>query len=168
MPVVTAKNENIARKLLSSLEESLSRPDTWIFGDKPTLIAHLVIARMTDVGLDSLIPAKPKDYEVWAMQKPEWTEMMQRAKDHDYEVAGRKILVDAMAITWTVIIGKAPEQWHDRASGVLVSRTRILLGSSCSLTLNGKFFVEHRRNGKKNCVPPLKNSQDQRCASLFG
>ncbi|KEF62036.1 uncharacterized protein A1O9_00008 [Exophiala aquamarina CBS 119918] len=79
VPAVTAENEKNAKSLLSELSDKLRGPESWIYGEKPTAIdAHLVvfIARMMDVGREQLIPEKLRDYTHWAMQKPEWVNMM--------------------------------------------------------------------------------------------
>ena len=76
---MTAENEQRAKTLLASLNDRLAGPETWVFGASPTALdAHLVvfIARMIDVGRDYLIPTRLQDYGAWAMQKPEWIEMM--------------------------------------------------------------------------------------------
>jgi len=79
VPSVTAENQKNAKALLSDLEHKLPSPESWIYGENPTAIdAHLVvfIARMIDVGREQLIPEKLRDYTHWAMQKPEWVDMM--------------------------------------------------------------------------------------------
>lgn len=64
------------------LESHALVPDTptgRLFGDKPTMMdGHLVvfIARMRDVGRQSLIPEKLGKWADWAMQGEEWQEMM--------------------------------------------------------------------------------------------
>ena len=78
-PAVTADNEQKVKTLLGSLENHISKPESWLYGAKATALdAHLVvfIARLTDVGREHLIPRKLQDYGAWAMQKPEWIEMM--------------------------------------------------------------------------------------------
>ena len=73
----------LARELLASLEKCMDRPDRWLYGSLPTALdAHLVvfIARMTDVGRDTLIPGKLKQYGAWAMETPEWIKMMDGRK----------------------------------------------------------------------------------------
>ena len=72
--------EERAKKLLTSLERHLPEDEGWLFGGKPTALdAHLVvfIARMLDVGRDSLIPARLQRYGSWAEKTPEWIQMME-------------------------------------------------------------------------------------------
>lgn len=79
MPAATAENEKRARALLVALEDKLPSPESWLYGTKATALdAHLVvfIARLTDVGREHLIPSKLRDYANWAMEKPEWVNMM--------------------------------------------------------------------------------------------
>ena len=79
VPTETAKNEKLAKELLASLEELMDRPNGWIYGETPTALdTHLVvfIARMIDVGRPALIPEKIRMYGSWAMQTPEWVQMM--------------------------------------------------------------------------------------------
>ena len=75
MPSETERNAKKARELMASLETLMTEPGGWLFGEKPTALdAHLVvfIARMTDVGRESLIPEKVRQYASWAMDRPEW------------------------------------------------------------------------------------------------
>ena len=78
MPSETAKNVEKASELMARLEPLVTGPDRWLFGEKPTALdAHLVafIARMIDVGRESVIPEKLCQYGRWATQGPEWTKI---------------------------------------------------------------------------------------------
>ena len=78
MPSETEKNVKKASELMASLERLVEKSNGWLFGQKPTALdAHLVvfIARMTDVGRESLIPDKLRQWAQWAMQGPEWTKI---------------------------------------------------------------------------------------------
>jgi glutathione S-transferase len=78
VPSETERNVKKASELMASLERLVVKPNGWLFGEKPTALdAHLVvfIARMTDVGRESLIPDKLRQYAQWAMRGSEWTKM---------------------------------------------------------------------------------------------
>jgi len=78
------KMQSEVSKAAAYLEEvaSFLTPDAgpWMFGQqKPTALdAHLVvmIARLQDVGRDSIIPEALKEYGDRAMNTPEWIEVM--------------------------------------------------------------------------------------------
>ena len=73
--------EQHAAKLLASIEQHLPHAEGWIFGgsEATALDAHLAvfIARMIDVGRESLIPAKLQAYGAWVEKSVEWCQMME-------------------------------------------------------------------------------------------
>lgn len=80
VPAAIAENEKRVKTLLAALEKKLrASSESWLYGLKPTALdAHLVvlIARLTDVGREALIPTKLREYADCVMKKTEWVDMM--------------------------------------------------------------------------------------------